>query len=185
MSLTLFQEFQTAAVPFAYVCPISWRVMSDPVIDSRGISYDKASIHAWGANGFTNAPGCTYQLGMIIENRALRNIIEEYKLEVPNPSNVVRSLWASDTTVRRRMYGESAQWFNPATPYSDLERLEDGVKKTVEQVFLATVDCNPNLTAPLHIIEAALRRYCRAYPTRAPHDSDARIARERASRWPV
>ena len=175
MSLPIFHELRDT-VPTTFICPATWILMKDPVVDPYGISYDKSSIEAMRAIGM--------QVPTTVPNRALKNTIEEYTQEVGIPSNVIRSLWKSSPAIRVRVYGEFAQWLDPATPYSDLQRLTDIVKGNVEQIFLSTADRNPSITSPRRLIETALFNYS-SMCHREAHVFDPRIARERYSRWPL
>jgi U-box domain len=63
--------------PESFLCPISYEVMRDPVVDSDGNSYEREEIEAWlkkhGTSPITRAPLTVEDL---IPNRALRDLIE-------------------------------------------------------------------------------------------------------------
>jgi len=66
-------------IPQNYLCPISYQIMTDPVITPYGISYDRESIEKWLINNKID-PIAHKKLNknMLIPNYALKSLIEEY-----------------------------------------------------------------------------------------------------------
>ena len=71
-------------IPDAFICPISHEIMSDPVIDSEGNSYEREYIIDWLKTNDTSpyTRNKIYASGLI-PNRALKRCIEEFKLKHP------------------------------------------------------------------------------------------------------
>jgi len=67
------------SVPQAYLCPITQSIMSDPVIDREGNSFERTAIEAWlavrGNSPVTRTPLTT---GDLAPNRSLRTAIETF-----------------------------------------------------------------------------------------------------------
>jgi len=67
------------SVPAAYLCPITQSIMSDPVIDREGNSFERTAIEAWlavrGNSPVTRTPLTT---GDLAPNRSLRTAIEAF-----------------------------------------------------------------------------------------------------------
>jgi len=75
----VFYEFRDA-IPSSFVCPITHKIMVDPVIDPYGNSYERAAIEDWLNSGHTTDPVSRRPLrkSQLASNRALRDSIEEY-----------------------------------------------------------------------------------------------------------
>ena len=76
--------------PRSFLCPISTQIINDPVIDREGNSYEKDDILQWlersQVSPLTDSPLTSADL---VENRALKNVIELYKnreLQMVNPT---------------------------------------------------------------------------------------------------
>ena len=71
-------------IPDSFICPISHEIMSDPVIDSEGNSYERAYIIGWLKTNDTSpyTRNKIYASGLI-PNRAMKRCIEEFKLKHP------------------------------------------------------------------------------------------------------
>ena len=66
-------------IPTSFICPITSDVMSDPVIDPEGNSYERAAIEDWLTRSTTSpVTRTTLTADDLIPNRALRESIEEY-----------------------------------------------------------------------------------------------------------
>ena len=67
-------------VPPHFICPITYQVMKDPVIDNDGVSYEREAITEWLRKGNTTSP--TTQKPLLLSdlrpNRALREAIEQH-----------------------------------------------------------------------------------------------------------
>ena len=63
-----------------FICPISGRLLSDPVVTCDGHSYEKKEILAWFATGSETSPltGLRLETTIVTPNHALRNSIEQY-----------------------------------------------------------------------------------------------------------
>ena len=67
-------------IPQIYLCPISYQIMTDPVITPYGISYDRKSIEKWlNVSKIDPIAHKILDKNMLIPNYALKTIIEEYK----------------------------------------------------------------------------------------------------------
>jgi hypothetical protein len=71
-------------VPPYLRCLISDQIMSDPVSDAYGFTYERACIEMWFARGNTRSPGCNQELPntVLTPNIALRQCAEEYRKSV-------------------------------------------------------------------------------------------------------
>ena len=66
-------------IPQNYLCPISYQIMTDPVITPYGISYDRESIENWlKINKMDPIAHKKLDKNMLIPNYALKSLIEEY-----------------------------------------------------------------------------------------------------------
>eukprot|EP00759_Apiculatamorpha_spiralis_P051232 PhF_6_TR5151/c0_g1_i1/m.7361 len=69
----------SAPVPSSFICPITFVVMTDPVIDREGHTYERSAIEAWLAanhtSPFTRGP---MQTSDLVPNRSLLDAIEEF-----------------------------------------------------------------------------------------------------------
>ena len=75
----VFYEFRDQT-PAAFICPITHKIMKDPVMDLDGHSYERAAIESWLSSGRTTSPNSHKPLrkSNLVPNRALRNSIEEF-----------------------------------------------------------------------------------------------------------
>lgn len=73
-----------------FLCPITQEVMTDPVIGSDGITYERAAIEAWFAAGHTTSPLTRAPMTShsLVPNIALRAMIQE---AASSPSSVPAS----------------------------------------------------------------------------------------------
>jgi hypothetical protein len=75
-------------VPPAFLCPISYSLMLDPVVSPSGVTYDRASIAAWlQYNDTEPATNRRLQLGDLYPNLALRAQIEAWAFAATAPGN--------------------------------------------------------------------------------------------------
>ena len=72
-------------VPSDYLCPISLKLMSDPVIAADGCTYDNKSLDAWVAGGAQTYPNstCAVDGNMKLPNTLLRAQINQWKRQNP------------------------------------------------------------------------------------------------------
>lgn len=79
-------EDKDALFSASFICPLTHEVMTDPVVDPEGNSYERAAITAWLAqhdtSPITRAP---LALADLAPNRALRNAIDERRGELGMP----------------------------------------------------------------------------------------------------
>lgn len=70
---------QQISIPDAFICPISFTIMENPVMDHEGNSYEKKNILEW-LNINKKSPITRNYLdsSMLIPNRSLKNAIEEF-----------------------------------------------------------------------------------------------------------
>lgn len=68
-------------VPSDYICPISKKLMLEPVIAADGCTYDKQSLADWQAAGNTTYPdsSCAIDANMMLPNTLLRAQISQWK----------------------------------------------------------------------------------------------------------
>jgi len=73
-----------APAPEAFVCPITKEIMRDPVVDSDGVSYERAAVEAWvrehGTSPVTRRP---LSLSDLRPNRALLDLIAAHRADHP------------------------------------------------------------------------------------------------------
>jgi hypothetical protein len=69
-----------AAVPSAYLCPISNEIMRDPVVCADGVSYDRPSIELWFSGGGNSNPVTGEPLPNLnlVPNLNLRKLVDEF-----------------------------------------------------------------------------------------------------------
>ena len=72
---------QMSQPPEEFLCPITFELMTDPVISNEGISYERAAIENWLRVGNSRCPVTRQPLQRrdLRPNRALRNLIEAWK----------------------------------------------------------------------------------------------------------
>ncbi|CAF2367157.1 unnamed protein product [Rotaria sp. Silwood2] len=69
-----------ADIPSSFLCPITHELMTDPVIDPDGNSYERSAIEDWLRQHSTSPiTRTTLHLNDLRPNRALRESIEEYR----------------------------------------------------------------------------------------------------------
>jgi hypothetical protein len=68
--------------PDAFMCPITYDIMVDPVVATDGNSYERAAIAQWFASGKTTSPITREPMqNTLIQNRNLKKLIEEWQAE--------------------------------------------------------------------------------------------------------
>jgi hypothetical protein len=71
-------EAQNENVPEGFICPLTQEIMSDPVIDPEGNSYERSAIEEWlNKNKTSPITRSPLAIGDLIPNRALQTAIEE------------------------------------------------------------------------------------------------------------
>jgi hypothetical protein len=67
-------------VPESFICPIGEEIMTDPVFDALGHTYERKNIEAWFELGRTSCPlsGETVPHTHVVPNHALRQAIEQF-----------------------------------------------------------------------------------------------------------
>jgi hypothetical protein len=77
ISITTLLKIFKKKIPYQFYCPITLKIMQDPVICEDGITYERTSILSLGENinPITLLPINT---NIIIENRAIKHLIEEF-----------------------------------------------------------------------------------------------------------
>ena len=77
-------ESPSAKVPGHFVCPLSKQIMKDPVMDDRGVTYERTAIVDW-YNAHSTRPCCDPQeqgsiqkIKHLVPNRALRELIYQH-----------------------------------------------------------------------------------------------------------
>ena len=80
-------------VPQMYVCSLTHDIMTDPVMDPEGNTYEKTAILEWlsrtTTSPITRSP---LNISQLIPNRALRDAIEEFKRTNPDAIVVDKSV---------------------------------------------------------------------------------------------
>ena len=64
-------------VPKAFVCPLSKKIMEDPVMTSDGYTFDRFAIEAWWKKGNLTNPITAMEIKntQLAPNRALKSLI--------------------------------------------------------------------------------------------------------------
>ncbi|KAK3145045.1 hypothetical protein QOZ80_4AG0321970 [Eleusine coracana subsp. coracana] len=77
------EEADSMAVPAQFLCPISSRIMSDPVIVASGQTYDRQFIEEWFSTGNQLCPQTQQDLSntTLIPNNLVRSIISQWCAE--------------------------------------------------------------------------------------------------------
>lgn len=76
----LITDNMTQQIPTAFICPLSHILMDNPVIDHEGNTYDKIFIMQWlDINQTSPITRNELQKEWLTPNRALKNMIDEYK----------------------------------------------------------------------------------------------------------
>jgi hypothetical protein len=67
--------------PVEYICPISYEIMTDPVVAADGFTYDRISIEQWFRQGQNTSPttGAVMSSNILIPNIILKKLINEFK----------------------------------------------------------------------------------------------------------
>ncbi|KAK4282959.1 hypothetical protein QN277_014270 [Acacia crassicarpa] len=85
------QEFHDLSIPPEFRCPISLELMSDPVILSTGLTYDRSSIQRWLNEGHRTCPQTqqVLSLSILTPNHLVHDMIshwcKENGVELPKP----------------------------------------------------------------------------------------------------
>ena len=79
MTSAMNTAMNTAMTNDNFLCPITQEVMTDPVIGSDGITYERAAIEAWFAAGHTTSPLTRAPMTSqsLVPNIALRSLIRD------------------------------------------------------------------------------------------------------------
>ena len=71
-------------IPNAYICPISFEIMSDPVVTSDGFTYERKHIMQWLESHSTSpSTGATLESTFLIPNVTVRGLILDFLEENP------------------------------------------------------------------------------------------------------
>ena len=67
----------------AFLCPITFALMDDPVVMMDGMTYERRAIETWLSKGQTTSPltGAELQSTMLIPNNLVRSQIREYRAQ--------------------------------------------------------------------------------------------------------
>ena len=70
-------------IPEAFLCPITFALMDDPVVMMDGMTYERRAIETWLSKGHTTSPltGAELQSTMLIPNNLVRSQIREYRAQ--------------------------------------------------------------------------------------------------------
>lgn len=80
-------------VPRMYVCSLTHDIMTDPVMDPEGNTYEKTAIVEWLSRNTTSPiTRSPLDISQLIPNRALRDVIEEFKRSNPDAIVVDKSV---------------------------------------------------------------------------------------------
>lgn len=78
--------------PESYLCCITQEIMTDPVVDHEGNTYERSAIVEWLRNHDTSPiTRNPLDISQLIPNRALKSLIEDYiaaQIRVPNMDNI-------------------------------------------------------------------------------------------------
>lgn len=79
-------------------CPIAHQIMEDPVVCADGHSYERRFLEAWFARGNRTSPKTNLPLShmQLVENIALRNMIEALQLRLPVIEQALQALSSPD-----------------------------------------------------------------------------------------
>ena len=113
-----------------FLCPISGRLLMDPVLTSDGHTYEKEEIETWFSSGARSSPltGKPLPHTQTIRNHALRNAIAEYMSRLKNQKTffeqkTVRETVEVNAEKEQRLQNEvDALRIEVATANADLER---------------------------------------------------------------
>ena len=67
--------------PDAFICPITYDIMVDPVVASDGNSYERAAIVDWFSRNNTSPITREPMPNTLIQNRNLKKMIQEWQAE--------------------------------------------------------------------------------------------------------
>jgi hypothetical protein len=74
-----------ANVPNEFICPISWEIMTDPVVCADGHSFERKEIENWlrrhPQNPTNPLTGLPLPSTALVPNIGLRNLIQEFRLQ--------------------------------------------------------------------------------------------------------
>mmetsp|Transcript_25584 Transcript_25584/g.35190 ORF Transcript_25584/g.35190 Transcript_25584/m.35190 type:complete len:301 (-) Transcript_25584:147-1049(-) len=77
-------------VPNHFMCPLTQEIMTDPVITTNGLTYERAYIEEWFRHHATDPLTNTVVANVLIPNRALKEAIEEFKSQHTESGIIVR-----------------------------------------------------------------------------------------------
>ncbi len=82
---------QETNIPEEFLCPISWEIMTDPVILSDEHTYDRTSVKYF-KNGFSPITKLPIKVKTKLENRLIKNLIDKFiwenKIKVVKPKKL-------------------------------------------------------------------------------------------------
>ena len=120
-------------IPYDYCCPLTYELFVDPVITADGQTYERGFIQDWIDRGNNTSPitGLALAHTGLVENIALRNVVQEWKTERASMERVpVPNLVAPASLLRLSKHFQGLDLIR-----EQLEAALDGWKPPVVVVF--------------------------------------------------
>ncbi|CAM4905461.1 unnamed protein product [Rotaria socialis] len=137
-------------IPSSFLCPITHELMTDPVIDPDGNSYERAAIESW-LHQQKNSPITRTQLNTsdLRPNRALRESIEEFRskqISSNNTSQISSIATASSQSFDLKV---TSSWMNDFTHISIQPPESDGIRAPCD--ICCVVDTSGSMATEVEI----------------------------------
>ena len=100
-------------IPREYLCPISYNIMSDPVLTVDGYTYERSSIQRWFNSGKNTSPLTNEPLSStdLIPNRVLKDLLDKFRIiRTNNDIKKAVNEWCSNREVAEQKYGHISEW---------------------------------------------------------------------------
>ena len=87
-------------VPCSYLCSITHQIMTDPVMDKEGNTYERFAIETWlKKQNISPITRNKLEISDLIPNRALRDVIEEFRKKAPDAQIVDKHIEDINTRI--------------------------------------------------------------------------------------
>lgn len=145
-------------VPPTYMCSITHEIMKDPVMDPEGNTYERTAIEEWirreRKSPITRSP---LQISDLVPNRALRDLIEEFKSK--NPDAVIIDKRVEEVDMREidnnislkshitEIKGEKYVSIDIVSPEFTIPKNADGTPYTAGIDYLLIIDKSGSMGA--------------------------------------
>ncbi|CAF4946037.1 unnamed protein product, partial [Rotaria magnacalcarata] len=137
-------------IPSSFLCPITHELMTDPVIDPEGNSYERSAIESW-LHQQRNSPITRTQLNMsdLRPNRALRASIEEFRSKQFSSNNTSQISPIATASSQSFDLKVTSSWMNDFTHMSIQPPESDGMRAPCD--ICCVVDTSGSMATEVEI----------------------------------